>query len=121
MAFPQAAIKTDIFMRPHQVPNSVKIPDLPFFADRFTKAYKLVKNLYGLKDTGRTWNNHLKKGLFTRGWTKFTIDECFFTKKGMFLILYVDDTCLISPNQSSILQEISSLQKNFDLTDEDLL
>ena len=32
--------------------------------------------------------------------------------------MYADDACLISPSQSIIDQEISSLQKDFDLTDE---
>jgi len=118
MAFPQAEIKTDIYMRPPQVPNYFKIPDLLSFAGRFTKVYKLIKKLYGLKDAGRTWNNHLKTGLFARGWAQSSTEECLFTKKGLLLILYVDDACLISPSQSKILQEISSLQKDYDLTDE---
>ena len=118
MVFPQADIKTDIYMRPPQVPNSFEIPDLPSFADRFIKVYTLIKNLYGLKNSGHTWNTHLKNSLFARGWVQSTIDECLFTKKGLLLILYVDDACLISPSQSAILQEISSLQKDFDLTDE---
>ena len=28
---------------------------------------KLKKNVYGLKDAGRTWHEHLKKGLLDRG------------------------------------------------------
>ena len=86
MTFPQADIKTYIYMRPPQVPNSFKIPDLPFFADIFTKVYKLIKMLYGIKDAGRTWNIHLKKGLYARGWVQSPIDKCLFTKKGLLLI-----------------------------------
>ena len=70
--------------------------------------------MYGLKDAGRTWNTHLKTGLFARGWVQSPINEYLFTKKGLLLILYVDDACLISPSQSKCLQEIS---KDFNLTD----
>jgi hypothetical protein len=61
LAFPQAPIKTDIFMRPPKVPHDFIIPDLPSFADRFTNAYKLLQNLYGLKDAGKTWHNFSRK------------------------------------------------------------
>ena len=118
MAFPQATVKTDIFMQPPRVPHDFKIPDLPSFTDRFTHAYKLLKNLYGLKDAGRTWNHHLKHGLLKRGWKQSTIDECLFTKSGLLLILYVDDACIISPSQSKIVAEITSLKKDYALTDE---
>ena len=66
--FPQAYVNTDIFMRPPKVPTDFKIPDLPGYADCFTKLYKLLKNIYRLKDTGRTWNGHIKAGLFKRNW-----------------------------------------------------
>ena len=39
-------------------------------------------------------------------------------KNDMLLIVYVDDSCLISPNEASIIEEINSLQKDYDLTDD---
>ena len=113
LAFPQANVKTDIYMKPPTVPHDFTIPDLPAFSDRFNKAYKLIKNLYGLKDAGRTWNLHLKAGLTARGWKQSTIDECLFTKNGLLLVLYVDDACIISPCEDKIIAEIKSLQKDF--------
>ena len=105
-------------MNPPQVPHDFHIPDLPSFTDRFANVYKLIKNLYGLKDAGRTWNQHLKTGLLKRGWTQSPIDECLFVKQGLLLILYIDDACIISPSQSMIDAEIASLQKDYSLTDE---
>jgi hypothetical protein len=96
LAFPQAPIKTDIYMKPPKVPQKFDIPDLPSFSDRFTKVYKLLKNLYGLKDAGRTWFEFLEKGLHKRGWKSSSIDGCLFT----------------------ICKEIKSLQLDFDLTDD---
>ena len=118
MAFPQADIKTDIYLQPPRVPSNFTIPDLPLPNDRFSKVYKLLKNLYGLKDAGRTWNHHLRSGLLKRGWKQCPIDECLFIKPGLLLILYVDDACIISHNKLKIQHEITSLQKDYDLTDD---
>ena len=118
LAFPQAKIKTDIYLKPPNVPSQVRIRDLPTPLDRLTKVYKLIHNLYGLKDAGRTWNDHLHTGLIERGWSQSKIDKCLYIKQDLLLILYVDDACLISANKSSILQEIQSLQKDYSLTDD---
>jgi hypothetical protein len=118
LAFPQAPIQTDIYMRPPKVPFGFTIPDLPSIKDRFHNVYKLLRNLYGLKDAGRTWFNFLKKGLLQCGWKESVIDGCMFTKDGIILVVYVDDAILISPYKSLITKEIKSLQEDYDLTDD---
>jgi len=118
LAFPQAPVKTDIYLKPPRVPPGFQIPDLPKPADKFIKAYKLIKNLYGLKDAGRTWFEFLRAGLEKRGWKQSDIDGCLFTKAGIILVIYVDDAILISPNTAVIAREIRSLQQEFDLTDD---
>jgi len=80
--------------------------------------YKLIKNLYELKDAGRTWFEYLRTGLVDRGWKQSEIDTCMFTKRGIILILYVDDGILISPSKVLIDQEVKSLMEGFDLTDD---
>ena len=77
-----------------------------------------MKNLYGLKDVGRTWNHHLRSGLLQQGWKQSHIDECLFVKQGILLILYVDDACIISPSKTLTHHEIKSLQNSYDLTDD---
>ena len=67
---------------------------------------------------GELGNQYLKQGLIKRGWEQSPIDECLFTKKGIMLILYVDDACLISPSNEQIDKEIKSLQNDYDLTDD---
>ena len=118
MAYPQAPINTDIFTKTHKVPSNFCIPDVPSFTDRFTKVYNLLRNLYSLKGSGKTWFDFLKKGLIERGWSQSEIDPCLFTKNGILLIVYVDDAILITPHKSLIDFEINSLQKSFDMTDD---
>ena len=121
LAFPQAPIKTDIFMQPPRVPPNFTIPDLPSYQSRSSSVYKLIKNLYGLKDAGRTWNDYLHQGLLRRGWHPSSIDPCLYTKQNIALVIYVDDACLLSPNKSLISKEILSLQQEFHLTSEGAL
>lgn len=118
LAFPQAPVKTDIFMRPPKVPKNFVIPDLPNFTDRFSNVHQLIKNLYGLKAAGITWYQYLCKGLVKRGWTQSEIDNCVFTKRGIILVLYVDDGILLSPSKSLIESELRSLKNGFMLTEE---
>ena len=92
--------------------------DLRAPSDLRNKVYKLLQNLYGLKEASRTWYLHLKSGLTKCGWKQSVTDSCLFTKDNVILILYVDDTIIISPNFSMIKACICSLQKDFSLTDD---
>ena len=47
--------KTDIYTKPPKSPKEFEIPDLPNFTDRYIYVYKLINNLYGLKDAIKTW------------------------------------------------------------------
>ena len=99
LAFPQAPVAVDTYMRPPKVPSGFKIPDLPNVSDQFNKVYKLLRNLYRLKNAGHTWNRYLKTGLLKRNWIQSEIDTCLFTNGTAILILYVDDAAIISPDQ----------------------
>ena len=118
LAFPQAPVATETYMRPPKVPPGFNISDLPNPSDCFTKVYKLLQNLYGLKDAGRTWYLHLKEGLVKRGWKQSNADSCLFMRENVILILYVDDAVLISPDLSRIKACVRSLQADFALTDD---
>jgi len=116
LAFPQADVKSDIYMR---LPKGTRVTS-PNLRKNFNERtmLKLVKNLYGLKDAGLTWFEHISKGLTDRGWRPTESDPCMFTKDDVILVLYVDDAYLTSPNKASIDACIESLKKDFSLTDE---
>ncbi|CAJ1948810.1 unnamed protein product [Cylindrotheca closterium] len=77
LAYTQAPIKTNIFMQPPRVPPEFVITDMPWPGNRFTFVYKLLQNLYGLKDAGQTWcQEFLHKGLIDCGWQQSSIDSC---------------------------------------------
>ena len=43
--------------------NTFETPDLPKIADCFTTVYSILKNMYKLKDSGRTWHDYFDKRL----------------------------------------------------------
>ena len=77
-------------MKPPKVPRGFVIPDLKHPSDVFSHFYKLLKNLYGLKDAGSTWFEYLKKGLDERDWKQSKVDSCLFTKSGIILVVYTN-------------------------------
>jgi hypothetical protein len=79
---------------------------------------KLEKNLYGLRDGGLTWFNHLKKGLGARGFKQSRVDPCLFVKGELILITYVDDCIALCTTQKPIDDFIKSMQEDYSLTDD---
>ena len=111
MAYHQANIKTDIFMR---VPRGCVIPR----ASQGRSVLKLRKNLYGLKDAGRTWHEYLRDGLLRRGFKQSQVDPCLFTKGNVLIVMYVDNAVVILPNKDKISAIIRLLQADYILTDD---
>jgi len=115
-AFPQANIDTDIYVEPPALFGSRTGED---------KVLKLRKSLYGLKQSPRTFYQHLSQGLKNRGWKPSTIDPCLFMKHNMICVIYVDDTIFAGQNQTDIEREINLLgikqaneEKPFEFRDE---
>jgi hypothetical protein len=109
LAFPQADVKVDIYM------------ELPLGCSTDLDGdyvLKLVKNLYGLRDTSKTWFEHLKKGLLGLEFVPSSVDPCIFYKKGMTLIIYVDDCLVFCEQPDDADKLIRDLIKNYSLTDE---
>jgi hypothetical protein len=122
LAFPQAHTRTDLFM---EVPSHFEVINGEL--SRNTSApnprhqpnvLKLLKNLYGLKDAGLTWFEHLKGGLESRGFCQSLVEPCMFVKDKLILLVYVDDCVALCPQDGPIKDFISSMQNDYVLTDE---
>ena len=79
---------------------------------------KLIKNLYGQKQAGRVWNQHLTKCLQKLGFKQSKIDECVFYYKRSIFIVFTDDTILLGPSASKLDTIVSLLQQQFKIPDE---
>ena len=85
-AFAQAKVKSTIYL---------KTPDGVEFKHGDEVVLKLLKNLYGLKDVGLTWFEHLSEGLRSMNFQSTLSDPCIFTRGKNVIIIYVDDCCII--------------------------
>ena len=112
LAFPQADVKADIYM---DLPLGCSPSD---GASKDEYVLKLVKNLYGLKDAGKTWFEHLKKGLEGLGFKSSEVDPCIFYKQGCVILVYVDDCLIFTDTKSTADKLIENLMASYSLTDE---
>ena len=94
-----------------------EIPDMPNFTDRFIYVYKIIKNLYSLEYSRKTCYDYLNNSPLKHVWRQSSIDECPFTKNRVVLVIYVYGTILISPSKQNVNNEITSLMKDYDITE----
>ena len=79
---------------------------------------KLQRSLYGLKQSGRIWYNHLSEYLLKEGYVNNSICPCVFIKKskiGLTIIaVYMDDLNLIG-NFEELTKIVNYLKKEFEM------
>ena len=83
--------------------------------------YKLNKSLYGLKQSGRNWNQTLNNHLMTLGFYPSQNDPCLYIKtsdKGLVILLtFVDDMLLVSNNEIEKNNIKTNLKERFRMKD----
>jgi hypothetical protein len=80
---------------------------------------QLVQNLYGQKQAGRAWYQYLVDGLQGIGFTRIKVDECVFYYKNSILLVYVDVSILMGPDDNELAFLIQELQKRFKIQEEE--
>ena len=112
LAFPQADVECDLFM---QLPRGLTFEGV----HRSTHCLKLIKNLYGQRQAGRVWNNHLVDGLVNKlKFQQSKVDECVFYRGTTILLIYVDDGILCGASAAEIRTIIKELSDLYNVTDE---
>jgi hypothetical protein len=80
-----------------------------------TLVWKLKKSLYGLKQSGKNWNEHIHSFFSENRFTRFGADPCVYVRKdssgSVILILWVDDIVL-SGTTLEYIDKIKTLLKN---------
>ena len=109
LAYPQAPVECDLYKR---IPKGFTIQGVT----RETHVLKLLQNLYGQKQAGRVWNQHLHQILLELGWTQSKADDCVYYKDGVLFCVYVDDGIFFSPSKDKVDQCIKELQTRFNIS-----
>jgi hypothetical protein len=107
----------EIFMYP---PQGMKLTAEEEASGRNKSALKLLKNLYGLKQAGRLWNQMLDVKLRELKYKQSSVDMCLYYKimKTTLMLagVYVDDS-LVTSNDVKIIDEFFEQTEAFDVKD----
>jgi len=81
--------------------------------------WRLLKSLYGLKQSPRLFNQHLHGTLQKQGWESCTFDPCLYrhVESGAYLVVVVDDMILASPSDSFTKAFYDNMSAVYDIKD----
>ncbi|KAJ1597714.1 hypothetical protein NDA14_001839 [Ustilago hordei] len=110
MAYLNSTLKEAIYMKPPE--GSGVAPG---------KVYKVVKGLYGLKQSGREWNQEFDRSLRRMGFFQVECAPCIYTK-GLgedmaIVVIYVDDTLVIAPRLETVLKVKKQIGQRWKMED----
>ncbi|SYW84660.1 uncharacterized protein UHO2_04591 [Ustilago hordei] len=95
MAYLNSTLNHVIYMKP---PEGAKVPT--------GKAYRVIKGLYGLKQSGREWNMEFDKFLRRSNFHRLDCAPCIYTRgegdNFAIVVIYVDDTLIIAPTLETV-------------------
>lgn len=82
------------------------------------KFIKLLRPIYGLKQSGHNWNEALDSFLFETGFTRLKSSSCTY-RFGFctFLVVYVDDLVIFSRYQETIDEIVGIIQNKYEARD----
>lgn len=92
-AFLHGILEENVFILP---PEGMDLPA--------GKVLKLLKGLYGLKQSPRVWNNRFKEELEQMGFSSLASDSCVYKHKHkpIFMCVYVDDCLCLAPEEAQL-------------------
>ena len=77
-AYLYGSLDNDIYMK---IPKGYRMPKAYNSKSRSMYSIKLQRSLYGLKQSGRMWYNHLGEYLLKEGFENNQICPCIFIKR----------------------------------------
>lgn len=91
------------------------------YTDGSGKFCKLVKSIYGLKQSPRVWNETLNEVLINCGLTRSVTDQCIYFLEGkeniLIVTIYVDDILIFSDSDELDLDIRNKLSGTFKMKD----
>jgi Reverse transcriptase (RNA-dependent DNA polymerase) len=98
-----------------ELPPGINFPNMT----RETHCLRILKNLYGGKESGRTWFIHLRSTLTTKlGYSQSKFDECVFFHGSTIFFVYTDDGIFIDPSPKQINIRLTEMSQIFDIQDQ---
>jgi hypothetical protein len=115
IAYLYGSLDSDIYMK---VPEGISVSNMNANCNMY--CVKLMKSLYGLKQSGRMWYNRLKEFLLNKGYSNNNDCPCVFIQKSStnfcIISVYVDDLN-ITGQANDIDEAHNHLKKEFEMKD----
>ena len=117
-AYVNADIDTEIYI---QLPENTPFLNVKNYDGHKSYGHKLLKSLYGLKQSGRNWQLLLEQSLISYGFEKWSDVECIMRKrdssgKVLVMIGYFVDDLIIAGNKSDVIDTMNQIKNNFKCT-----
>ena len=91
------------------------------YNDKSDQVCRLIKSLYGLKQSALVWHRTLKGKLAELGFKESTADSSIFTRikdaETTIIVVYVDDMLILGNNGASLSKTIEFLTSSFKITE----
>ena len=85
------------------------------------KVCRLVKSLYGLKQSPKQWHNKFDHVLISNGFSINDVDKCIYNKVEnnlcVIICLYVDDMIIFGPNLQIVINTKSFRRSKYHMND----
>ena len=96
LAYTQADVELDnLYMH---IPKGFEVPD----GHNKNYVLKINRNVYGQKQAGRVWNEHLIVRLKQVGFKQSLADPCVFYRGSCIYVIYTDDSILAGPDSDEL-------------------
>ena len=106
-AFLHGNIDSEIFLKP---PDGIEICEKG-------QVLQLRRGLYGLKQAPRLWQDKWQEVMKIMEFEVLLSDECVYRRKGVSLLLYVDDIIVIGPSERDVSHVKKELGHHLDVKD----
>jgi hypothetical protein len=87
------------------------------------KVCKLIKSLYGLRQSGKCWNTEFNNILTNIGCKRGSVDPCIYTfenrNKRTYLIVYVDDVLITGNDEAEVENLRDKIKDKLEITEMD--
>ena len=104
-AYLNGKLDANIYM---DAPEGMQIPN--------RKCLKLIKSLYGLKQSGKIWNGTLSEFLMKNlNFRRSSKDPCLFMKSGIFIGIWVDDIVICCENEDKANEFKHEIARKFQI------
>jgi hypothetical protein len=93
----------------------------PGYEDGTDNVLLLIRTLYGLKQSGRAWNEKLNEAFIKLGYRRLISDQCVYLKRQdhdlSIVAVHVDDMTIFASNDDVMSEIKEEFKKHFTITD----